>query len=342
MSVAPHERHGGRQVFEAQLGQILSDAAAGRFPPADGGVTLLRQPSERDAGVIAFTAHAVIFTDADHDWVRGQLPPGELAGPVSATFLHALATATDRKAGSLDLLCTAQSLDGPPPIELIPERESTHSRMLRALNYRDEVRAWRADGGIVLLGRGVAGRLETAIEVNETRRGQGLGRRLALAARHLVPPETTLWAQVAPGNAASVRAFFAAGFVPVGAEILLAAAGDHDFALERSQCDDVNMSDASRVTDDQRTSRFQIMIDGMIAELDYRRRADRLVLIHTEVPEALGGHGLGGELVQAAVDRAAKEHLTLVPLCPFARSWLERNPEATDKVNVDWGAPPED
>ncbi|HET9895438.1 MAG TPA: GNAT family N-acetyltransferase [Streptosporangiaceae bacterium] len=120
------------------------------------------------------------------------------------------------------MLFAAETLDGPPPLELIPEQESTHSRMLRALTYRDEVRAWRADGGIFLLGHGVAGRLETAIEVDEDRRGQGLGRRLATAARHLAAPGGALWAQVAPGNAASVRAFLAAGFVPVGAEVLLA------------------------------------------------------------------------------------------------------------------------
>lgn len=234
MSGMVHERHGGRQAVEARLGRILTDAAAGEFPPADGGVTILPQPSERDAGVIGFTAHAVIFTDADHEWVRRQIPPGELSGPVSPAFLQALATATGRRAGSLDLLCAAQSLDGPPPVELRAEPESTHSRMLRALNYRDEVRAWRADGGIVLIGRGVAGRLETAIEVDEDHRNRGLGRLLATAARHLVPPGTVLWAQVAPGNAASVRAFLAAGFVPVGAEVLLSAVTDRDFAPERS------------------------------------------------------------------------------------------------------------
>ena len=36
-----------------------------------------------------------------------------------------------------------------------------------------------------------------------------------------VPEGTPLWAQIAPGNAASVRAFLAAGFRPVGAEALL-------------------------------------------------------------------------------------------------------------------------
>ena len=102
------------------------------------------------------------------------------------------------------------------------------------------------------------------------------------------------------------------------------------------------MSDASQVTDDQGKSRFTITIDGIVAELDYRRRADRLVLVHTEVPESLAGHGVGGELVQAAVERAAKERLTVVPVCPFARAWLEHHPDAAATVSVDWGAPPED
>jgi uncharacterized protein len=72
------------------------------------------------------------------------------------------------------------------------------------------------------------------------------------------------------------------------------------------------MSDAPGVTDDHEDSRFEIELDGSVAELTYRRRADRLVLIHTGVPEGLAGHGLGGKLVKAAVERAAKEHLTLV------------------------------
>jgi ribosomal protein S18 acetylase RimI-like enzyme len=218
-----HERHGERLAQEGALGELLTDVATGRFPPADGGVTVLPQPSERDCGVFGFTGHAVIFTDADPDWVIAQLPSGNLSAPLSSAFLQELAVATNRRAGSVDMLSCARSLEGPPPVELVPEPESTHTRVLRALNYRDEVQAWRADGGIVLLGRGVAGRLETAIEVDPRRRGEGLGRRLAVAARHLIPDGAVLWAQVAPANAASVRAFLAAGFTPVGAEVLLAA-----------------------------------------------------------------------------------------------------------------------
>lgn len=100
------------------------------------------------------------------------------------------------------------------------------------------------------------------------------------------------------------------------------------------------MNEAERVTDNQDESRFEL--DGSGAELTYRRRADRLVLVHTEVPPALEGRGVGGQLVRAAVGRAAREGLTVVPLCPFARSWLERHPQVAAGVSVDWGPPPDD
>lgn len=102
------------------------------------------------------------------------------------------------------------------------------------------------------------------------------------------------------------------------------------------------MNADERVTDNKAESRFELTTDGALAELIYRRRANRLVLMHTEVPRQFEGHGIGGTLVQAAVDRAASEGLTVVPLCPFARKWLERHPEAAGTVNVDWGEPPED
>jgi hypothetical protein len=90
------------------LAVLLRDIAAGRLPPADGRVTVLPGPAARDAGVLGFTAHAVIFIDADPAWVTSQLPPGDLAAPLSPDFL--------------------------------------------------KVRAWRADGGLVVLGQGIASR----------------------------------------------------------------------------------------------------------------------------------------------------------------------------------------
>jgi GNAT superfamily N-acetyltransferase len=216
------------------LADILDRAAAGNFPAADGGVTIGPQPCARDAGVISFTAHAVIFTEADPHWVAAQLPPGDLSGPLTPAFLHSLEARTGRRAHSTDVLMVAPPAGPSRPGQLLadhrvpapaphlqPAADLDHPRLARAFRYRDEVRAWRADGGLVLTGRGVAGRWETAVEVDPGWRGRGLGRALAATARRLVPAGAPVWAQVAPGNAASVRAFLAAGFVPVGAEALL-------------------------------------------------------------------------------------------------------------------------
>ena len=96
------------------------------------------------------------------------------------------------------------------------------------------------------------------------------------------------------------------------------------------------MSDPADVIDNKDASRFELHADGWLAELAYRIRGDRLVLVHTEVPVELEGRGIGSRLVTAAVDRAAREGLTLVPLCPFARDWLERHPEAASKAVIDW------
>jgi uncharacterized protein len=99
-----------------------------------------------------------------------------------------------------------------------------------------------------------------------------------------------------------------------------------------------SMTRAPEVTDNREQSRFEIRVGDALALLTYRRRAGRLVLVHTEVPAELGGHGLAGALTQAAIATAAAEGLTVVPLCPFARAWLERHPDAAAGVSVDWGA----
>ena len=76
------------------------------------------------------------------------------------------------------------------------------------------------------------------------------------------------------------------------------------------------------VTDNTEAHRFEVSLDGGLAHLTYRRQGRRLVLVHTEVPVALRGGGIGGQLVAAAAQAALDDDLTIVPVCSFARSWL--------------------
>ena len=96
------------------------------------------------------------------------------------------------------------------------------------------------------------------------------------------------------------------------------------------------MSGPVEVVDNPDASRFEVRADGWLAELIYRRHGQRLVLVHTEVPPELEGRGIGAALVTAAIDVAVREGLTLVPLCPFARGWLERHPDAASRAVIDW------
>jgi predicted GNAT family acetyltransferase len=96
---------------------------------------------------------------------------------------------------------------------------------------------------------------------------------------------------------------------------------------------------AAEIVDNPSAHRFEVAIDGELAELVYRLNGKRLVLVHTEVPNALEGHGLGGKLVRAALERAAREGLTIVPICPFAAKWLREHQNEIGAVAVDWPAP---
>ena len=66
----------------------------------------------------------------------------------------------------------------------------------------------------------MAGRVEVSVEVEPEARARGLGRSLARAALALAPAGEPVFAQVSPGNAASLRAFLAAGYRPIGSEVL--------------------------------------------------------------------------------------------------------------------------
>ena len=206
-----------------KLAEILDAAAHGDFPPADGGTTVVPQPSARDAGVLALTAHSVIFLDEDPEWIRATLAGRRcdaLAATMNPLFLAALLHRTGRVTETIDLLTVAPALPGAPPLPLDPQ-DQDHPRVRYARARRDDVRVWATDGGLLTLGRGVAGRWEVSLEVDEAVRHRGLGRALARAARHLIPAGDVVWSQQATGNARSIRAFQAAGYRPVGAEILL-------------------------------------------------------------------------------------------------------------------------
>ena len=87
----------------------------------------------------------------------------------------------------------------------------------------------------------------------------------------------------------------------------------------------------SEVKDNAAASRFEMASGGAVAFVEYERTSDgRMALVHTEVPEALSGQGVGSKLVRGALDAVRAEGLTVVPRCEFVAAYIERHPEYRD------------
>ena len=78
--------------------------------------------------------------------------------------------------------------------------------------------------------------------------------------------------------------------------------------------------------------RYEITTDGILAKLEYILSMDKIFLTHTEVPQSLGGRGIGSKLVKYALEDIKGKGLTLVPLCPFVAQYIKNHPEYKELV----------
>lgn len=207
---------------------LLHGAARGAFPPEDGRSEVQRAVAGAPAAVVSFTAHHVVAADVPAGEVLARVDPADLKGPLAPGVLAWLAERTGLVAGSLDVVLAwmperAAAAHDMAVREIEP---SEHPRIDRAQRWRRGLRVYEetAGRGLVVLGRGLAGRLELSVEIAAPQRDRGLARRLVAAALAAAAPEEPVFAQVAAAHAASLRALQPAGFTPVGAEVLFGPA----------------------------------------------------------------------------------------------------------------------
>ena len=75
------------------------------------------------------------------------------------------------------------------------------------------------------LAHGLADRLELSIELSDDLQGKGIGAALLHDGLARVPAGLPVFAAVSPGNVRSLKAFLAAGLVPIGSEVIIQAGG---------------------------------------------------------------------------------------------------------------------
>lgn len=199
------------------LQATLLAAADGSFPPVDGLVEVVPPYLPGVEAVVSFTGHAVVATTLALEELVAAGADG-FAGVLSLPVLSLLAG----HAGTVDVLDAllvargtgGGSLDERPDL-------AGHPRVRYAREWREDVRVFGNEDGLVTLSRGLGDVRELSFEVTADRRGRGHGRALLQQARTLVPAGDPLFAAVAPGNAASLRALLAADFTPIGSVLLI-------------------------------------------------------------------------------------------------------------------------
>lgn len=76
---------------------------------------------------------------------------------------------------------------------------------------------------------------------------------------------------------------------------------------------------------------FMANENSRLAEMTYVWSGDsRIIIDHTEVNEVLKGSGAGKKLVAAGAAFARKKGIKIIPLCPFAKAVMQKDPTYHD------------
>jgi predicted GNAT family acetyltransferase len=84
------------------------------------------------------------------------------------------------------------------------------------------------------------------------------------------------------------------------------------------------------VADNPAQHRFELAVDGHVAGSEYGLKDGVMTFMHTDVPEALAGKGVGSKLIKGALDQARGLGLKVVAQCPFVKHFIEKHAEYAD------------
>ena len=87
---------------------------------------------------------------------------------------------------------------------------------------------------------------------------------------------------------------------------------------------------ADNFRDNEARSRFELEVEGAVAFVEYRKSSGAITLVHTEVPAALGGKGIGSKLARATLDAVRAQARKLTVECEFIQGFMGKHPEYND------------
>lgn len=79
---------------------------------------------------------------------------------------------------------------------------------------------------------------------------------------------------------------------------------------------------------DEKAKRYELHLDDGVAFVQYLINSQGVVyLTHTEVPDELGGRGVGSRLVEYILADIKANKRKVYPQCPFVRAYINKHNE---------------
>ncbi|RYE11910.1 MAG: N-acetyltransferase [Sphingobacteriaceae bacterium] len=88
------------------------------------------------------------------------------------------------------------------------------------------------------------------------------------------------------------------------------------------------MNENTKVNEAQ--NQFEQNTPEGLALIAYEMDGKTMSIMHTEVPEAMEGQGVGSDLAKFALDYAREKQLKVKIYCRFVQVYLKRHPEYQD------------
>jgi predicted GNAT family acetyltransferase len=83
----------------------------------------------------------------------------------------------------------------------------------------------------------------------------------------------------------------------------------------------------SDVIDNHSRHRFELDVEGHTAFIVYALNGNVITFVHTEVPAALAGRGVGSRLARGALEAVRGRGLKVVAACPFIAGYIGKHAE---------------
>lgn len=87
------------------------------------------------------------------------------------------------------------------------------------------------------------------------------------------------------------------------------------------------MYDDLPLVDNQPAHNFELIVEGGRAFIDYVKRDNIYLLVHTEVPKELEGKGVAAALVEKTFKYLEANGFKIKVYCPYVQVYLKRHPE---------------